>query len=167
MKLFRTQFQKEMALAKERAKKIEKSLNEHESMESMYEMANDMDPDVRASVARNDSLPVELSYLLFKDSEPAVRANLAWNKGTPKEILTELARDKDEVVRWAVCDNESSPIDALLYLLNSEKEEEHLKKRIERNPVYLQYLSDKEFDCVNDYRDEIANEVDILNSLNP
>jgi hypothetical protein len=53
-------------------------------------LAEDIEPDVRAALARNKNIPITIIEKLAKSKEQQVRTALSMNPNTPKEILDKL-----------------------------------------------------------------------------
>jgi hypothetical protein len=114
------------------------------AQQNIYRMENDPNPEVRASLARDEKLPHDVAMKLAQDpsekvratlarnkditgdvfsklaedSAPKVRAALTWNKNVPHDLLEQLAHDPSDIVRTNIARNDDSPQDILGQLVN-------------------------------------------------
>ncbi len=75
--------------------------------ETLFELASDSSPQVRAAVAARPDAPAEALRPLARDRDRTVRETVAKNPATSQGNLLRLLGDADRWVRWAVATNPS------------------------------------------------------------
>ena len=90
------------------------------SVNTLDELKDDRNINVREKVAQSAKISIELIEYLAEDSVPLVRRAIAANNITPANILNKLKSDRSLTVRLAVAENPNTSIDTLQELLNDE-----------------------------------------------
>ena len=103
------------------------------SPETLAQLAQDENRDVRIAVATNlQNLSEETFNRLASDSEHEIRGLIADRKDAPAHILNRLSRDDNEFVRQAVAENRSTPAETFARLAEDEKPS--VRRFVARNP---------------------------------
>ena len=97
------------------------------SVDTLKELAEDKNVDVREKVAENPKTPDDILGKLAEDENVNVRYGVAKNPKTPVDIIRKLAENKDWSVRNGVVKNPNTPVDIIRKLA----EDEELVVRIE------------------------------------
>lgn len=92
----------------------------------LHIVAQDLDQNVRVSVAKNAHTPLEILVQLSGDASAEVRWSVARNPHTPVEILATLAQDNSDVVRSGVASNAETPA----FMLEALAEDSSVRVRI-------------------------------------
>lgn len=88
----------------------------------LAELAEDIDKDVRATVASSTFLYYETFHKLAKDSSSTVTTALAHNQQTPADVLAILSDSLDALTRYAVALNPATSVEILVKLSTDDAE---------------------------------------------
>jgi hypothetical protein len=135
--------------------------------ETLFELASDSSPRVRAAVAARADAPAEALRPLARDRDRTVRETVAKNPATSQGNLLRLLGDADRWVRWAVATNPAC--DARVRHLMSKAQDKELRGLLAEMPALEPELAAILIDDVSpEVRERLASHTsdpDVISAL--